>query len=203
MSLERQFFALVMMSLFMMMSCSHTGKVLNKEHSRKEEIPNTSGLENQGNFYEKLVDKIEKNDHKAALEIIQDESGKGQGLYHLIKYVSAINGLIVEGKKKLNRGDYQNSGKIFNFVIQNYPDDLSQKEKLINSEQKLNEYLYFCSEKIMEIGLAEYRKGNLWNAVSTWEKILIFNPHYIEANNAIESTKKQMKNIQSLGNSNK
>lgn len=198
MSWGRLFFLVVLMSLFMMMSCSHTGKVSNKEQSRKEKLSDTSGRGNQGNYYKRLVSKIQKNDYKAALDLMQDDTGKEKEFRYGIKYISAINELLVQGEKKMIKLDYENSGKIFNFVMQNYPNDNLTRKKIIYTEEKINEYLYLCSEKIMEMGLSEYRKGNLWNAVSIWEKILIFNPRYVEANNAIETTKKQMNNIRSL-----
>ena len=66
------------------------------------------------------------------------------------------------------------------------------------SSVELNSYLNICSDKLMEKGLMEYRKGNLGNAISMWQDILKFDHDHEEASKAIDTATVQLNNLKKI-----
>lgn len=63
------------------------------------------------------------------------------------------------------------------------------------SLEEMNKAIKYCSQQLTNQGLIEYRKGNLKEAISLWEKILLFQPDNEEIKRAIQTAKTQLEKI--------
>lgn len=63
------------------------------------------------------------------------------------------------------------------------------------SLEEINKSIKYCSQQLTNLGLIEYRKGNLKEAIALWEKILLFQPENEEIKRAIQTAKAQLEKI--------
>lgn len=194
----------LLLSLFGLASCSHAekrfGKTTPKENREREGVYSNQLSEKvEPETIEMLAYLIRQKNYSTALSSVERgiDGGKKEVTFE-DEYVDAINRMIDEGRKKLKGEDYESSGRIFSTVIDMYPDKKVLGSKVKEKPEKLKEHINLSSEKLMDAGLAEYRDGNLGNAIKTWRKILRFNPRYDEAKKAIETATVQLKNLRIL-----
>lgn len=91
--------------------------------------------------------------------------------------------------------DLATAGKLYSLLksslvrhknyFSNFPFTLEELDKSIKS----------CSQQLTNLGLIEYRKGNLKEAIAIWEKILVFQPENEEIKKAIQTAKAQLEKI--------
>ncbi len=146
-----------------------------------------------------LRKKMKKEEYLAVLRLIRKEreNQKKEGLYRN-EYISAINGLIYNGKLYYFMKRYEKGALTFRTVLNFFPSDPEEKWLISDNHVRVKEYIDEGSRALMEEGLAEYREGNLGYAIKIWKKIIIFNPNYKEARKAIDTATVQLNNLRSL-----
>jgi len=112
--------------------------------------------------------------------------------------IDSINGLIEMGISSFSWDDYENAGISFGKVIDHYPSDGNIRAEISHSSKQIGSLIKTCEDKLMENGLSEYRKGNLGNAISTWNKILKFNKEHEKAKRMIATTSIQLKKLEMI-----
>jgi len=63
------------------------------------------------------------------------------------------------------------------------------------SLEEINKSIKNCSQQLTNLGLKQYREGNLREAIAIWEKILLFQPENEEIKKAIQTAKAQLEKI--------
>ena len=146
-----------------------------------------------------IADHIQNRDYTTAIDLIMVEvkNGKQETTYDG-QYVASINGLIESGMEYYAERDYGRAGIAFTKVIDNFPSSRSLTTSIKSSPRQIKSYIKKLTDKLMGEGLKEYRSGNLGNAISTWRKIIDYNPGNSEANKMIDTTTIQMKNLKKI-----
>lgn len=142
---------------------------------------------------------LEKRQYRRALEAVTGRQ-PNQPVEGMEKeYLCAVNGLLLTAEQAMEQLDYLLAGQNFTAALTAYPDDLSLRGQLKTSERRIKVHLNTCSNRLMEQGLVEYRKGDLDKAIRTWKTIIAFNGGYAEARKAIETATVQKKSLERLG----
>lgn len=176
-------------------SCTYVKQVI----ERIREKPTSFETSDDAVIRKKLADLIQNRDYTTAIDLIMVEvkNGKHEITYDGL-YVASINGLIESGMEYYAEGDYERAGITFTKAIDNFPSSRSLTARIKSSPKKINSYIKTLTDKLMEEGLKEYRSGNLWNAISTWRKIIEYHPDHSEANKMIDITTIQVKNLKTI-----
>ncbi|OGD22365.1 MAG: hypothetical protein A2Y70_01695 [Candidatus Aminicenantes bacterium RBG_13_64_14] len=113
-------------------------------------------------------------------------------------YAGAVDELEAIGRKALAARDYALAGRVDALLLRNFAsfDGLAARPGV--SREKLAEAIELCRSSLTKNGLAEYRKGNLEKAISTWESLLTFDPKNAEIRKAVETAKAQLAKIKSM-----
>ncbi len=176
-------------------SCTSMKQVI--ERIRENSISLTSS--DSAVIRERLENLIQNRDYTTAIDLIMVEvkNDKYETGYDRL-YAAAINGLIENGMEYYAVGDYGRAGIAFTKAVDNFPSNRGLMSRIKSSPREINTYLKTLTDKLMEEGLKEYRSGNLGNAISTWRKIIDYNPGNSEANKMIDTTTIQMKNLKKI-----
>jgi tetratricopeptide (TPR) repeat protein len=140
--------------------------------------------------------EIEAGNHVKAIAIFQsalkdcrdDKAVKA-------RYAKGIAEIWKMGAQALAAKDYALAGRIDGLLLKN----LESFEGVVataagggSSKEALTEALRACSTELTNAGLAEYRKGNLENAIAYWDDLLAFDPGNAEIKKAVETAKVQL-----------
>lgn len=91
--------------------------------------------------------------------------------------------------------DLSAAGKAYSVLGKNY----SFYEKLASSpsfsKDSLDEGVKKCRTQLTQKGLEQYRKGNLAEAISLWQGLLLFDPDNIEIKKAVDTAAQQLKKL--------
>jgi tetratricopeptide (TPR) repeat protein len=116
------------------------------------------------------------------------------------RYAKGIAEIWEMGAQALAAKDYALAGKIDGLLLKN----LESFEGIVgtaaggrSSREALTEALRVCSTELTNAGLAEYRKGNLENAIAFWDDLLAFDPGNAEIKKAIETARVQLGKLKS------
>jgi tetratricopeptide (TPR) repeat protein len=148
---------------------------------------------------ERVAALVELGDYSEALKLIAKGIKMGQpGTFYQEDYVRVINGLSREGVDHFEAGLYWPAGRNFRLVLEHYPKESVVSKDISHSPGEIRTYIVECSVKLMEAGLLRYREGDLEGAVAVWEKIILFNPGYEEARQALETARLQLQKLKAL-----
>ncbi len=116
------------------------------------------------------------------------------------RYAKGIAEIGETGARALAAKDYALAGKIDGLLLTN----LDSCEGVAGaaaggglSKEALTEALRVCSTALTNAGLAEYRKGNLENAIALWDGLLAFDPGNAEIKKAVETARAQLGKLKS------
>jgi tetratricopeptide (TPR) repeat protein len=176
-------------------SCTYLKQIIERIHKKPTIIQDRD----YDAVRKKVATLIQDGDYTEAVDIINIEVKKGK---HEITYdglyVASINGLVENGMKYYAEGDYGSAGIAFTKAIENFPSSRSLIARIKSSPNEMKSYIKTLTERLMEDGLKEYRDGNLKNAISTWQKIVKYDPNHIEANKMIDITTIQINNLKAI-----
>lgn len=144
----------------------------------------------------KALSLLEKKNYRQAIELM---NGRYQdGLKR--EYILAINGQLEVGDDAFSLGDYLSAGHVFKEVLHAYPAETSLREQVSHDPKRIRILMETCSNRMMEQGLDEYRRGKLESAIRKWKGVLAINPGHQEAKKSIATATVQ---LQALRNMNK
>ena len=111
-------------------------------------------------------------------------------------YIRTIHQVKKNADIAFNREDFAQAGPVYRVLLDNY----SHVKDLITSSSFDKDFLISrintCSKNLNEKGILKYREGNLREAISIWNNILIFDPENVEVRKAIDTATVQLKNLQ-------
>lgn len=149
----------------------------------------------ESNTHQQLRARLERGDFLGTLlqlrkEVPANEAGSYASLYNQALVAGAR-----EGERLLACEKYCDGGKLFRKLLTLYPRQLSPPPSV--STRKLKQHLAECSDRLMAKGLAEYRAGQLEQAIASWRDILSFDSKHRAAKKAIDTTTIQLRNLRS------
>ena len=142
---------------------------------------------------------LNQNKTEVALSILQNEIDGGIPLAKFSQqYSRAMNQTLDQASEKLNQQQNMQAGMLFRTALTHYPttDFLDKKINLTRDEISME--IDFCANRLLEAGLFAYRSGQLEEAINDWSKIRQFHPTYKASQQAIQTTRTQLKNLESL-----
>lgn len=142
----------------------------------------------------KAVSLLEKKNYRQAIELMN-------GRYHdglEREYVLAVNGQLAVGDDALSLGDYLSAAHAFKVVLDAYPAELSLRERISHNPKRVRLLMDTCTNRLMEQGLDEYRRGRLESAIRKWRGVLAINPSHQEAKKSIDTATVQLQSLQNL-----
>jgi len=147
----------------------------------------------------KVAALLEKKNYRRAIELMTDGHQPGSPPARMGReYVAAINGLAAAGEESLSRGDYAVAGQSFKLALESYPTEPSLRERMMRDPKQLKKQMDTCSNRLMEQGLMEYRRGNMENAIRKWKELVAFDPGHHEAKKALETATAQLRALQKM-----
>lgn len=142
----------------------------------------------------KALSLLEKKNYRQAIELM---NGRYQdGLKR--EYILAINGQLEVGDDAFSLGDYLAAGHAFKEVLHAYPAESSLRERVSHDPKRIRILMETCSNRMMEQGLDEYRRGKLESAIRKWKGVLAINPGHQEAKKSIDTATVQLQALQNM-----
>jgi tetratricopeptide (TPR) repeat protein len=124
--------------------------------------------------------------YRAALR----ENPKDAGL--AAKYGETVETIKAIGDKAFGAKDFARAGKVSAFLLENFASFDGLKPPIAFTRQSLTKTVTDCRENLTTAGLAEYRKGNLTEAIAVWVELLSFDPDNAEIRKAVNTAKTQL-----------
>jgi len=140
---------------------------------------------------------IVQGNYRSALDVYAEACRKypeNQALF--TNYDKTIEDINRAANEAFSREDFASSGRAY-YVLQknkSYCQELFRKPPL--DKGFLHGRLEHCSSHLSQRALAEYRKGNLAEAISIWKSIIAFDPNNVSIMKAIDTATIQQKNLQ-------
>jgi tetratricopeptide (TPR) repeat protein len=128
--------------------------------------------------------------YKAAYEEYNNDAGLSADLRKTMEDIKRL------ADKALAKEDFISAGKAYSVLGKDYPFYQKVAQPPAFSRGSLEEELKKCRTQLTQKGLEQYRKGNLAEAISLWQGILLFDPENIEIKKAIDTATQQLKKIQ-------
>jgi len=113
------------------------------------------------------------------------------------KSLQIVQEIKAAGDRALAADDFARAGRIYALLLRKSRDFEGLKPGLPFDRTDLSDAIARCRDGLTKAGLAEYRKGNLAQAIAVWESLLAFDPDNAEIKKAVETAKTQLKGIAS------
>jgi tetratricopeptide (TPR) repeat protein len=140
---------------------------------------------------------VVEGDYKSAMDVYADAVRKHPKNPTLsTNYHKTIEDIYRLAEEAFTRGDFNSSGRAYFVLLKNYPYYQVLIPELSFDKGFLNARLEYCSSHLSQRALADYRKGDLAEAISTWKSILAFDPNNSDVAKAIDTATIQLKNLQ-------
>ena len=114
----------------------------------------------------------------------------------LRSYQKAVEQIKGSADRAFDREECVSAGRSYRLLLRNYRHFRDFAEQLSFDKKYLNARITSCSEYLFKRGVAEYRSGDIKQAISTWEGLLSFDPGNAETGKAYQSATTQLKNLQ-------
>ncbi len=108
------------------------------------------------------------------------------------KYGAAVLKIKAAGDKAFAAKDYSRAGMVNVLLLRNYPSYKGLKPAVAFHLESLTDVVSACRESLTKTGLAEYRSGDLAQAIKTWESLLAFDPDNAEIRKAVTTARIQL-----------
>jgi tetratricopeptide (TPR) repeat protein len=140
---------------------------------------------------------VAKGDYKSAMDVYVDACRKHPKNPKLsTNYHKTIEDIHRAADEAFTREDFASSGRAYFVLLKNYPYYQELIPDLSFDKGFLHARLESCSSHLSQLALADYRKGNLADAISIWKSILAFDPNNSGIAKDIDTATIQLKNLQ-------
>jgi len=137
--------------------------------------------------------------YKKALDIYAAASdGHPEDEDLLEAYADALESVKAAADSAYEKQDYAKAGELYTLLARSISEKKQLQGELSFDDDHLAKRIKACSNKLMELGIMKYRKGDLQQAIAIWKKILVFNPSDREAKTSIDRATAQMRNLEKI-----
>ena len=112
--------------------------------------------------------------------------------------VRAINLALVQADHQSSQQQHLQAGKLYRSALTHYPADAAVSHRITRTADEIMARIGECANQLLEDGLVAYRAGSLEEAIDVWSKIRQFHPSYKASQQAIRTTRIQLKNLESV-----
>ncbi len=140
---------------------------------------------------------VVQGDYKSAVDVYAEACHKYPNDEALFaNYGKTIEDIHRTAGEAFSREDFASSGRAYYVLLKNnsYCQELFREPSF--DKGLLHARLEDCSSHLAQRALAEYRKGNLAEAISIWKSILAFDPNNAGIMKAVDTATFQLKNLQ-------
>jgi hypothetical protein len=134
------------------------------------------------------------------LRVLDGFKGLPQEILRSPAQAAALRRIMEELKgltdKALARKDFVAAGKGYSVLWKEYPLAGQAGLSLSFSQDAPGEGMKHCRTQLTREGLDQYRKGNLKEAIATWQGLLQFDPDNSEIRKAVDTATEQLKKLQ-------
>ena len=142
---------------------------------------------------------LSQNKPVAALTVIRNGIDSGLPQEKMAdSYVRTINSLMATADRMFLERSITKAGNSYSLALKNYPTHPALKKQIIRNQNEIHQQINTCAEQLLDTGLIAYRNGELQTAIDTWSQIREFHPTYKASQQAIQTTRIQLKNLQSI-----
>jgi tetratricopeptide (TPR) repeat protein len=128
-----------------------------------------------------------------AIEVHQAALKENPGdLDFAAKYLTTVNDIKEAGDRAFASKDLAQAGRVNVVLLKNFSSFERLRPPVAFSKETLTKDVTACRESLTKTGLAEYRKGNLAEAIAVWEGLLSFDPDNAEIKKAVNTAKTQL-----------
>lgn len=113
-------------------------------------------------------------------------------------YTEALESVKDAADKVYAAQDYARAGELYYTIAQSGFTERPLQGELTFDDDYLAMRIGACSKMLIEQGIMKYRSGDLQGAITTWNKVLVFNPSDSEAKNSIGRATTQLKNLNQI-----
>ncbi len=139
---------------------------------------------------------IAHGDYKGALDVYASARSKHRNNQAILaNYRKTIEGIRYAADGVFVKEDFAASGRIYHVLLKDHPSYQEVFTDLSFDRAYLQGRLAECSSGLSQRALAQYRKGNLAEAISIWKSILVFDPGNSGVVKAIDTATIQLKNL--------
>jgi tetratricopeptide (TPR) repeat protein len=140
---------------------------------------------------------VVQGDYKNALDVYANLCRKYPDDQALsTNYGKTVEDINRAAGEAFSKEDFISSGRAYYVLLKNNSSCHGPVREQTIDKGFLLGRLEDCSSHLSQRALAEYRKGNLAEAISIWKNILAFDPNNTGVEKAIETATVQMKNLQ-------
>lgn len=176
--------------LALLVACTSTPPA--RPLSRKEVLARESGQVER--LRPQLRSLLERREFSKALRMMQQEVKLGLSESSLAEeYTLALRGGMNYSDELSRKGKFSECGIYARQLLNLYPRNLPDLAGV--SAEQIRQRMNFCSDQLMEKGLAAYRAGQMQEAINFWRALLVFNPERTEAKKAIDTCSIQLRNL--------
>lgn len=141
-----------------------------------------------------IQSRLERREFLDALRLMQQGVRLGVPEARFAEeYRLALRGGMNYGEALLIKRQFSECGIYTKQLLILYPHSLSISPGV--SSRQIEQRLNYCSDQLMAKGLAEYRAGQMQQAIDYWTALLVFNPERTEAKKAIKTCSIQLRNL--------
>ncbi len=149
-----------------------------------------------GAVYNPSAQAVKAGSLARALDIFQAALKESPGDAELAaKYRGTVNQIKAIGDNAFGAKDFAQAGRVHTVLLRDYASFEGMRPPVAFSREALKDVVSACGEILTQTGLAEYRKGNLAEAITVWEGLLAFDPDNAEIKKAVNTAKTQLSGI--------
>jgi hypothetical protein len=146
-----------------------------------------------------VCEAADRGDYLGALELIEGELRQGQPESRFSEpYVQSINGLLEQAEREYLNRDPRAAGILFRETLDHYPRSNAVRREIAMGVTEVQAALDVCADDLLALGMTAYRAGRLERAITIWTAIEEFHPDHEQSQQAIETTRVQLRNLREL-----
>jgi len=145
---------------------------------------------------QKIRQQLAADDSLAALTLIL-ASGLPETEF-ADEYVRALKGVLNQAEGLLQKDLPEKAGPLYRAVLNGYPKKSAVAARVGMSPDDIATGIETCADRLMERGLADYRSGNLDQAIRTWKQIHVFAPRHQASRKALQTAEVQLANLKKV-----
>jgi tetratricopeptide (TPR) repeat protein len=113
-------------------------------------------------------------------------------------YIRILESIKKSGDRAFDGGDFALAGGIYEILLKHVTSVTHLNGSCSFDRDGLTAKIKICKKNLFENGLAQYRSGNLDQAISIWKGILTFDPEDHEIKRAVDMATLQLENLQKI-----
>lgn len=135
---------------------------------------------------------------EALLLLSREVKGGQKETFFAAEYPLALNAVLARAERHRLAQRPGEAGELLRYALDAWPKSPMITHRLDRSAEAVTADLQQCADRLMDLGLVEYRGGRLESAIAYWQQTLAIDPSHTAARQALETASRQLKNLRAL-----